>query len=182
MLRIVRTSLSAGLRQVRFGSTEAYTNALTKLKKDLKQAMIAKDEVRKTTIRGLLAEIKNKEIDSKSKDFDEFGLSSLYTKLIHQRAESIEEYKANGRQELAEKEQKEMDIISGYLEELPVATKEEVDAKVKTFLEELKNAEPDLQLKQIFGKVDWKVVTVEWKASQSMIKASIASQFKSIFS
>ena len=91
------------------------------------------------------------------------SVRDLYTKFIHQRAESIEEYKANGRQELAEKEQKEMDIISGYLEELPVATKEEVDAKVKTFLEELKNAEPDLQLKQIFGKVDWKVVTVEWE-------------------
>ena len=182
MFRIVRTSIPTSLRQVRFGSTEAYTNALARLKKDLKQAMIAKDEVRKTTIRGLLAEIKNKEIDSKSKDFDEFGLSGLYTKLIHQRAESIEEYMANGREELAEKERKEMDIINGYLRELPVATKEELDAKVKTFLEELKNAEPDLQMKQVFGKVDWKTATTEWRASQNMIKASIASQFKSVFS
>lgn len=162
-------------------STQSYADSLSKLKKDLKEAMIAKDDIKKTTIRSLLSTIKNKEIDNKGKELDEFGLFDLYSKLIHQRQDSILEFVKNNRPELVEKEQKEIKIIKNYLNALPVASKEEVDANVLTFLKNLKEAAPDIKMKQVFGKVDWTIMPIEWKASPNVIKSSIVAQFKSVF-
>lgn len=166
---------------VRLASTESYNAALAGLKKDLKQAMIAKDDLRKTTIRSLLSSIKNKEIDSKSKTLDEFTLSDLFGKLMNQRKDSIEQFLENKREDLVAKEQLEMEVIDKYIKVLPVASKAETDSKVLQLLKHLKEKEPNLQLKQIFSKVDWKNVTSEWKASSNAVRASIVQQFKNVF-
>ncbi|CAR28543.1 hypothetical protein ZYGR_0S01760 [Zygosaccharomyces rouxii] len=166
---------------IRFNSTESYNAALGGLKKDLKQAMLAKDELKKTTIRGLLSTIKNKEIDNKDKTLDEFTLFDLYSKLISQRKDSITEFLANKREDLVAKEQHEMGIIEQYRSALPVASKEEIDSKVLQLLKNLKEKEPTLQMKQAFGKIDWKTVNSEWKASPNAVKASIVQQFKNVF-
>lgn len=162
----------------RFASNATYNTALASLKKDLKQAMISKDDVKKTTIRSLLSTIKNKEIDNKGKDLDEFSLSEIYTKLINQRNDSISEFLKNGREDLVTKEKQELEIIQSYLHELPVASKEEIDTKVSDLLNDLRSSSPDLQLKQVFGKIDWKTLPTEWKASANAIKSSIVSHFK----
>lgn len=166
---------------VRYGSTTSYNNALTSLKKDLKQAMISKDDVKKCTIRGLLSTIKNSEIDSKDKNFDEFMLFDIYSKLINQRKDSINEFIKNGRNDLVAKEKQEMEIIQNYLTGLPVASKEEVDSKVEELLRGLKETHENLQLKEVFAKVDWKSIPVEWKASPKVIKSSIVGKFKNVF-
>lgn len=163
---------------VRYESNSTYSAALMSLKKDLKQAMIAKDELKKTTIRGLLSTIKNREIDSKDKNLDEFALSEVYSKLINQRRDSINDFVQNGREDLAAKERQELEIIQVYLKALPVASKEEINAKVEELLSELRKSEPDLQLKQVFSKIDWKVLPFEWKAPANAIKSSIVSSFK----
>lgn len=166
---------------VRHGSTTIYNAAVTTLKKDLKQAMLAKDDISKTTIRSLLSTIKNKEIDNNGKDFDEFMLFDTYSKLVNQRRESIEEFLANDREDLVAKEQQEMKIIQGYLEALPVSSKEEIDTKTLNFLKKLKETEPNLQMKQVFGKMDWNTISSEWKTSPNVLKSSIATQFKKVF-
>ncbi|QLL30921.1 hypothetical protein HG536_0A07360 [Torulaspora globosa] len=162
----------------RFASNATYNAALASLKKDLKQAMISKDDVKKTTIRSLLSSIKNKEIDSKGEELNEFSLSEIYAKLINQRTDSIDEFLKNGREDLVAKERQELAIIKSYLHELPVASKEEVDTKVAELLKSFREATPDLQLKQIFGKIDWETLPAEWKASPKTIKSSIVGQFK----
>lgn len=178
MFRAVKFIVPHSRSVIRFASNATYTAAVTSLKKDLKQAMISKDDVKKTTIRSLLSSIKNKEIDSKGKDLNEFSLSELYSKLINQRNDSISEFLKNGREDLVTKERQELQIIEKYLRELPVASKDEVDSKVTELLKELRSASPNLQLKEIFAKIDWKTLPVEWKASPNSIKSSIVSHFK----
>lgn len=178
---LYKTSVHPTNVSVRFISTPAYTEALGLLKQDLKRAMLAKDDLKKTTIRSILSTIKNKEIDIKDKDLDEFMLFDVYSKMIAQRKDSISEFKKNNREELAAKEQQEMDVIAKYVSALPVASREEIDAQVLEFLTELKKSEPSLQMKQIFGRVDWKTYPSQLKASPAAIKASIVSQFKSVF-
>ncbi|SCV05767.1 LANO_0H14730g1_1 [Lachancea nothofagi CBS 11611] len=162
-------------------NTQAYIDSVGMLKADLKRAMLARDELKKTTIRGVLSGIKNKEIDNKSKPLDEFALHDLYSKLIAQRNESIKEFKQNNRPELIEREESEIGVIQVYLNQLPVASKAEIDAKAIELLRQLHSVEPALQLKDVFGKVDWKSVPVDWKASAGMIRASIVAQFKNVF-
>ena len=166
---------------LRYNSTAAYTNAITSLKKDLKQSMINKNEIEKNTIKGLLSEIKNTEIDNKSNHNDEFLLFDTYSKLIHQRKDSIENYLANKREDMAAKEQKEIEIIKKYQKALPVATQEEVDAKVLELLKFMKESEPSLQMKQIFGKINWKVTPTQWKTSAKSIRSSVVNQFKNVY-
>ncbi|GAV54949.1 hypothetical protein ZYGR_0AS02720 [Zygosaccharomyces rouxii] len=166
---------------IRFNSTESYNVALGGLKKDLKQAMLAKDELKKTTIRSLLSTIKNKEIDNKNKTLDEYTLFDLYSKLISQRKDSITEFLDNKREDLVGKEQHEIEIIEQYRRALPVASKEEIDSKVLQLLRDLKEKEPNLQMKQTFGRINWKAVNSEWKASPNAVRASIVQQFKNVF-
>ncbi|SCU82767.1 LADA_0C07822g1_1 [Lachancea dasiensis] len=174
--------LVPGFRLVRRRvNTQAYVDSIGALKADLKKAMLAKDDLKKTTIRGLLSGIKNKEIDNQGKTLDEFTLHELYTKFITQRSESIQEFEKNNRNELIEREQKEITVIEHYLNQLPVASRAEIDAKVSDFLQELRRKDADLQLKDVFKKVDWKSIPPSWKASAGMIRASIASQFKNVF-
>lgn len=166
---------------VRFASTQGYTDALALLKQDLKKAMIAKDDLKKTTIRGVLSTIKNKEIDNKDKDLDEFVLFDVYSKLISQRNDSISEFVKNNREDLVQKEKEEIEVIQKYLSALPVASKEDIDSAVLDLLTSLKQSEPSLELKHVFGKVNWKTLPSELKASPAAIRSSIASQFKKVF-
>ncbi|KAL6944981.1 hypothetical protein ACO0QE_002424 [Hanseniaspora vineae] len=158
------------VQSARFENTAAYTDALALLKTDLKKAMLAKDDVKKTTIRTLLSSIKNKEIDAKKKDFDEFMLVELYSKLINQRKESISEFLKNDRADLVGREESEMAIIKQYLEALPVASKEEVEKKIIDLLNKLKTDQKDLQLKDVFKLLDLKTLPTEWKTSSSIIR------------
>lgn len=161
------------LSQVRFQSTQAYKDAIATLKTDLKLAMREKNQLKRDTVKGLLSAIKNKEIDTKPSQHNEFLLFELYSKAITQRKDSAAEYLKLDRAELAEKEQKEIEVIKTYLADLPVATQEEIDEKVKALLEEIMKDGP-VKIGQVFGKVQWDVVKNEWKASESAVRATIA--------
>ena len=85
-----------------------------RLTNDLKDAMKAKDQLRMDVIRMIKAAITNKEIELK-KDLDDADLSRIMATLVKQRKESVEQYQKGQRADLAEKEQKEIAIIEGYL-------------------------------------------------------------------
>lgn len=87
------------------------------LQSDLKTAMKQRDNVRRDTVRLLLGEIRNAEID-KGRELQEDELLVLLQKQAKQRRESIEQYEAAGRDELAASEQAELDIIEGYLPDM----------------------------------------------------------------
>ncbi|AAS51326.1 ACR100Cp [Eremothecium gossypii ATCC 10895] len=162
----------------RSASSQAYTDALAHLKQDLKKAMLAKDDTKKTTIRSLLATIKNKEIDSRDKPLDHFALHDIYSKLVAQRRESIDGFLKNGRDDLVQKEQLEMQLIQAYMAALPVASAEELAARADAFLHELKSTHGALPLPKVFAQVSWPTVAQDWNASPAAVRSALAAAFK----
>ena len=84
------------------------------LKSELKTAMLAKDKARVGTIRLLMAEIKQKEVDTRTVLGDEEILAVL-TKMVKQRKDSISQYEAAGRQDLADIEAAEIVVLQAFL-------------------------------------------------------------------
>lgn len=85
-----------------------------RLTEDLKQAMKSRDQLRTDVIRMMKAAIFNKEIEIK-KDLDDAEMSRVMTALVKQRKEAAEQFKKGKRDDLAQKELKEITIIEDYL-------------------------------------------------------------------
>jgi uncharacterized protein YqeY len=84
----------------------------------LKTAMKARDERRVSTLRLINAAINNAEIEAEMRGrapLKEDEVVALLQKMIKQRRESVEIYEKGGRQELADKERGEIEIIGAYL-------------------------------------------------------------------
>jgi len=92
---------------------------LNNIEKDLKEAILKRDELKIAVLRLLLAAIHNKEIELRptKKDLSEEMLLEVISREVKKRRESIELFEKAGRTELAEKEKKELDILSQYLPE-----------------------------------------------------------------
>jgi len=87
------------------------------LLEDLKQAMLAKDELKTSVLRMLKAEIMKIQTDGSGTEITEAVIQSVIQKMIKQRKDSFEQFKAGGRVDLAEKEEKEIAILQAYLPE-----------------------------------------------------------------
>lgn len=85
-----------------------------RIREDMKAAMRAHDADRLITIRLLLAAVKQREIDEKIEATDA-QVTEVIAKMVKQRRDSIQQYRAGGREDLAQKEQAEIDVLSGYL-------------------------------------------------------------------
>jgi uncharacterized protein YqeY len=81
---------------------------------DMKAAMRAKDAPRLSAIRLLLAAIKQKEVDGRV-ELDDAAVTGIVEKLLKQRKDSITQYEAAKRQDLADNERFEVDVLSAYL-------------------------------------------------------------------
>ncbi len=87
-----------------------------RIQSDMKDAMRARDTERLGVIRMAMAAIKQREVDSRE-DLDEPGTLAVLEKMVKQRRESIRQYRDGGRDDLADKEQSEIDVLAGYLPE-----------------------------------------------------------------
>ena len=105
---------------------------LSDIKQDLKQAMLDKNDLERDTIRMFLAEVQRFEIDSKE-EADDAKAIQIINKMIKQRNDSISQFKSGGRDDLAAKEEKEVQILSKYKPEQ--LNEEEVINKVKEAIE-----------------------------------------------
>ena len=85
-----------------------------KISDAMKDAMRAKDKERLGTIRLVLSEIKKVEVDERI-DPDDARITSIMDKMVKQRRESIKQFTEGGREELAAKEQSEIDVIQEFL-------------------------------------------------------------------
>ncbi|HEX7812784.1 MAG TPA: GatB/YqeY domain-containing protein [Burkholderiales bacterium] len=94
---------------------------------DMKSAMRAKDAPRLSTIRLLLAAIKQREVDER-KDLGDADIVAVIEKMIKQRRDSVEQYEKGKRQDLADVEKAEIVVLQGYM---PKAMSDaEVDAAI----------------------------------------------------
>jgi len=98
----------------------------TKLSDDLKTAMKGGDKLRLSVIRMVQSSVKNKEIDNRVKpadpndkrsqdEKDDELIQSVLKTLAKQRRESIEQFKAGGRQDLVDQETSELKVIESYM-------------------------------------------------------------------
>ncbi len=85
-----------------------------KLQQDLKDAQIARDETRVSTLRLLLSEVKNAEI-AKGTDLLDEDIVSLVQKEVKKRKEAAVGFRSGGREEQAQKEEAEAKILQAYL-------------------------------------------------------------------
>ncbi|MFB2538975.1 MULTISPECIES: GatB/YqeY domain-containing protein [unclassified Acinetobacter] len=93
----------------------------------LKTAMKAKDMATVTVIRGLQAGIKQIEVDERI-ELDDNQVLNVIEKQVKQRKESIKAYQAANREDLASKEQAELEVLSQFLPE--AMTEEELDSLI----------------------------------------------------
>ena len=94
---------------------------------DMKAAMRARETARLSTIRLLLAAIKQKEIDERI-EVSDADVVGIIDKMIKQRRESITQFDAGGRPELAAAERAEIEILRSYLPQPLTAT--EIEALI----------------------------------------------------
>ncbi len=87
-----------------------------RITEDMKTAMKAKETARLAAIRLLLAAIKQKEVDERC-ELDDNATIAVIEKLVKQRKDSVTQYQAAGRQDLADAEQAEITILGAYLPE-----------------------------------------------------------------
>jgi uncharacterized protein len=81
---------------------------------DMKAAMRAKEAARLSTIRLLLAAIKQREVDER-KEMSDADVVAVIEKMIKQRRDSIEQYQKGNRQDLVDVEQAEIAVLQGYM-------------------------------------------------------------------
>jgi uncharacterized protein YqeY len=109
-----------------------------KINTDLKEAMKAGDKDRVGTLRLINAAIKSADIDARpsgNDKIDDAGILSVLAKMIKQRRDSIEQFVAGGRQELADKEAAEIKVIEAYLPKQMSA--EEAKAAIAAVIKEV---------------------------------------------
>jgi len=100
---------------------------------DLTASMKAQDAPRTSTLRMVKAAIMNRQIE-KGGALDDEEVSKLLRSLVKQRRDSIEQYQKAARQELADKENAEIEVIEAYLPQ--AASREEIEAAVNVAVAE----------------------------------------------
>jgi len=130
--------------------------------KDIAVAMKAGDKDRLSTVRMLMSAIKYKEVDAKRELNDEETIAVIST-LVKQRQDSIEQFTKGGREDLVEKETKELSVLRTYLP--PQLTEAEVrDIVKKAVVETGATGQKDMGklmkivMPQVKGKADGKLV------------------------
>jgi uncharacterized protein YqeY len=105
-----------------------------KINADLTAAMKSKDALRLSVLRMMKTSVKNKEIDLRA-ELEDSQVIQVLASLIKQRKDSIEQFTAGGRLDLAQKEAKEIKIIEEYL---PAAvSNDEIESTVAQVIREL---------------------------------------------
>ena len=105
----------------------------TRISDAMKDAMRAKDKARLSAIRLILAELKKVEVDERI-ELEDDHIFGILDKMLKQRRDSIKQYEAGNRQDLADVEQAEIDVIQEFL---PVAlTEAEISSIVESAISE----------------------------------------------
>ena len=144
-------------------------NLKEQLTEEMKTAAKAKDKLKLSTIRMVRSEIKNREIALRHELNDDEVLKLLGT-MVKQRKDSISQFKKGGREDLAAKEELELEILGVYLPEpMNVA---EIENIVKTVI-----AETGATGKKDMGKVMQAVMArVAGRADGKEVNRMVSSQ------
>jgi hypothetical protein len=143
---------------------------LEKIDQDIKQAMIAKDQARLDVLRFLKSALKYALLEKKGAPLADSDILQVIQRQIKQRRESIQQFVQGGRQDLANKEEKEASVLEGYLpkqmsdEELTAFIRAEVETSkmsgkkdfgraMKLCVDKLAGAADNKRISAILGKI-----------------------------
>ena len=133
---------------------------------DMKSAMRAKETERLGTIRLLQAAMKQKEVDERV-ELDDTAVIAIVDKLIKQRKDSVDAFTKAGRQDLADKEASEIDVLKAYL---PARMSEaEITQAVQAIVAELGATGPG-DMGKVMGAVKTKLAG---KADMGQVSAAV---------
>ncbi|MFA6639181.1 MAG: GatB/YqeY domain-containing protein [Defluviitoga tunisiensis] len=140
-----------------------------KLNEDLKKYMKEKNTLALNTVRLVIAEIKNKEVEKNSEITDE-EILQIIRKQIKMREDSIQQFRSANREDLAEKEAQELEILKNYLPE--DLTDKELDKIIQETIKEL-----NASSKKDFGRVIKEVIQkVQGRADNKKISELISKK------
>ena len=137
----------------------------------MKASMRAKDKARLGAVRLILSEIKRIEVDERI-DPDDARITSILDKMVKQRRDSIKQFEDAGRNELAEKEQAEIDVIQEFLPsqlteaEVEAIVAEAVSSSGAESMQDMGKV-MGLVKPQVLGRADMGVVSQKVKAALS---------------
>ncbi len=86
-----------------------------KIEADLKAALLARDELKTSTLRFLKAALQNTAIEKRAPKLDDADVCKVLQKQVKQHQESIQGYEKGNRPELAARERAELTVLEGYL-------------------------------------------------------------------
>lgn len=146
------------------------------IKAKLIESMKAKDEQATGTLRLINAAIKDKDIEARPKGnpngIDDSAVMSLLQSMIKQRKESIEMYRQGHRDDLAAKEQAEVDIIQSFLPQQ--MTEEEMKVAIRDVITQM-GATSVKDMGKVMGTVKAKYAgRMDMGRASGLIKASLA--------
>lgn len=144
------------------------------IKEQIKEAMKAKDAMRLSVIRGLLASFTNEAVAKKRKPDEELSdeeALSVISRAVKQRKDSIEQFEKGGRTDLAEAEKAELAILETYMPKQ--MSREEVEKFVRSKLEG-KGLDPNTKGK-IMGEI---MRELKGRANGTVVKEAVDGYFK----
>jgi uncharacterized protein YqeY len=141
---------------------------------DMKTAMRAKETERLGTIRLLLAAIKQREVDDRV-TLDDAGITAVIDKMIKQRKDSISQFEAAGRTDLADKEKAELAVLAAYMPEQLSA--DAIAAEVQAAVAATGAAGPQ-DMGKVMGVLKPKLAgKADMTAVSAQVKAALAKYF-----
>jgi uncharacterized protein len=115
------------------------------LTQDMKQAMRDRDSLLLGTLRFLLAEIKNVEIDQG--ELDDVGVQKIIARQIKQISETLADYQNAGRTDRVEEEKQKMAVLQKYLPQ------QLTDQELEEIVEKVLSANPDWRMGEVIREV-----------------------------
>jgi uncharacterized protein len=144
-----------------------------RVQKDMVDAMRSKEELRLSTLRMMKAALQNKRIEKRA-DLDEKEELQVFSTMIKQRKDSIEQFEKGNRPELAKKEAQEIAIIEGYMPK--AAGQDEIEATVRAVIAEMGSPtmkEMGTVMKNVMAKFG--AARVDGKAVSESVKKQLGS-------
>jgi uncharacterized protein len=148
-------------------------NLSEQVQKDITTAMKARDEHRLSTLRMVKAALKNREID-KMAPLDDKESQQILSTLIKQRKDSVEQFTKGGRQEMADKEAAEIEMIEAYLPK--GATPDQIAAAVRDAIAEMGTPtmkDMGLVMKNAMARFTAAGLRVDGKAVSDAVKSAL---------
>lgn len=139
-----------------------------KIAEDMKAALRASETARLAAIRLLWAAIRQKEIDERV-DLDDAAVITVVEKLLKQRKDSVTQYTAAGRQDLADKEQFEIGVLTAYMP--PPFSDEEIAGLIESAL----TATAAVSAKDMGKVMAWLKPRLAGRADMAVVSARIKS-------